>query len=63
VNSKINIKIYDMLGREVATLFDGMQKPGEHTVSFEGSGLSSGVYFYCLKAGNFVTQKSMLLLK
>jgi hypothetical protein len=63
VNSKINVKIYDILGREVATPANGIQQSGEHTVNFNASGLSSGVYFYCLKAGNFVTQKSMLLLK
>jgi hypothetical protein len=59
----LQLKIYDILGREVATLADGIQKPGEHTVSFEASGLSSGVYFYRLKTGSFVTQKSMLLIK
>jgi len=57
------IQVYDILGREVATLVNGIKQPGEYTVNFNASGLSSGVYFYRLKAENFVMQKSMLLLK
>ena len=63
IMSNVSLNIYDILGREIRSLVDGMQKPGEHTISFDASGLSSGVYFYRLRLGYFITQKSMLLLK
>jgi glucuronoarabinoxylan endo-1,4-beta-xylanase len=51
-----------MLGREVATLIDAFHGPGRHTVSFDGSGLASGLYLYHLQAGSFTaTQKLMLV--
>ena len=49
--SKVTLKVYDILGREMATLVDGMKEEGFHTVSFDGSRISSGVYFI-----RFVTQ-------
>lgn len=63
VTSNVTLKVYDILGKEIRTLVDGLQKAGLHTITFDGSGLSSGVYFYRLIAGRFVTQKSMPLLK
>ncbi len=59
----ITLKIYDVLGNEVATLVDGAQNPGAYTVSFDASKLSSGIYFYTLKAGNFLETKKMILMK
>lgn len=57
------IKVYDMLGNEVATLVDEEQAAGNYETDFNAAGLSSGMYFYTLKAGNFVETKKMLLLK
>jgi bacillolysin len=59
----VKLAVYDLLGREVATLVDGRQSPGVYTVAFDGSGLASGVYLYRLTAGETVITKRMLLLK
>ncbi|HUI28794.1 MAG TPA: T9SS type A sorting domain-containing protein [Candidatus Acidoferrales bacterium] len=61
--SHVTLKIYDVLGREIATLVDGEQQPGEHIVRFDGSNLSSGVYFYRMKAGDFVETKKLMLIR
>ncbi len=61
--SYVTLKVYDLLGREVATLVDGVEEPGYKSVQFNGSGFSSGVYFYRLEAGGFVASKKLLLLK
>lgn len=56
--------VYDALGREVATLFDGMAEPGRmYSVRFDGAGLSSGMYFYRLTAGAQVAMKRMVLAR
>ncbi|GBD91697.1 hypothetical protein BMS3Abin04_02429 [bacterium BMS3Abin04] len=59
----ISLKVYDVLGREVATLVNKKQKPGAYKVEFNASNLPSGVYLYKLKAGSFVQVKKMILLK
>lgn len=59
----ISLKVYNMLGQEVATLFEGVQRAGNHLATFDGRGLASGVYFYQLKANNFVGTKRLMLLK
>ena len=60
----VELKIYDILGEEVATLIDGkLMKAGSYDVNFKASNLASGAYFYRLKAGNQVTSKKMVLLK
>lgn len=59
----VTLKVYDVLGREVATLVDGEQDAGSYRVRFENSKISSGVYFYVLRAGKFVDVKKMMLLK
>jgi M6 family metalloprotease-like protein len=63
--SNVSLKIYDVLGREIMNLVDGYLQPGSYNVQFSaiGNQLSSGIYFYTLKAGNFVETKKMLLLK
>ncbi len=63
VNSQVVLKIYDMLGKEVATLVNGNQQAGSYHVQFDGSKFSSGVYFYRIEAGNFVETKKLILLK
>lgn len=57
------LRIYDMLGREVATLVNEKKQPGEYTVEWKAANVPSGVYFYRLVAGNFVQTKKMILLK
>ncbi|KAA0222370.1 T9SS C-terminal target domain-containing protein [candidate division KSB1 bacterium] len=57
------LKIYDALGREVATLTNHMMAAGEHQIRWRSSGLASGVYFYRLQAGNFSAVKKMLMLQ
>lgn len=52
-----------MIGKEVARLVDGIQTEGEHSVSFDGSSLPSGMYIYQLKGTNFILNKKMLLVK
>jgi hypothetical protein len=59
----VTLKVYDLLGREVATLVNEEKPAGEYEVEFDGSNLPSGIYFYQLKAGSFVETKKMILLK
>jgi len=59
----VSIKVYDLLGRDVETLFAGTRQPGSYTVTFDGSRLASGVYIYRMKAGSFVETKKLLLIK
>ncbi len=59
----VSLKVYDVLGREVATLVKGRESAGEHTVIFDASKLSSGVYFYRLNAGTYTATRKMLMIK
>ena len=59
----VSVTVYDMLGREVSVLVNGVRPTGRHVVNFDATGLSSGVYIYELKAGGQVQQKKMLLIK
>ena len=63
VSSKVVLKIYDLLGREVATLVDDRQHAGNYSVKFNAGNLSSGIYFYRLIAGGFNQVKKLILLK
>ena len=65
VGSHVTLKIYDVLGNEIATLVNEEQKAGTHNYEFEMRNyeLSGGVYYYRLKAGNFVETKGMIYLK
>ncbi len=63
VNSLTTLKVYDLLGKEVATLVNEKQNSGMHSVTFAGTKLSTGVYFYRLQSGSFVETKKLLLLK
>jgi hypothetical protein len=60
---QVKLVVYDALGREVATLVKGTRDAGYHKESFNASGLSSGLYFYQLKAGEQTFMKKMLLVK
>ncbi len=57
------LKVYDILGREVATLLNKPLPAGTHEVEFDAAGLPSGVYFYKLTAGKFTETKKMILLR
>lgn len=57
------LTIYDLLGREIATLVDGVQTAGNHSILFDGASLPSGIYFYRLQTESFTTTKKMVLLK
>jgi len=63
VNSVVTLKVYDLPGREIATLVDEFKPAGKYEVEFNGKDLSSGIYFYKLEAGNFIETKKMILLK
>jgi DNA-binding beta-propeller fold protein YncE len=63
VSSVVTLKVYDVLGREVATLVNERKAAGTYTASFNAAKYSSGVYFYKLQAGDFVQTKKMLLVK
>jgi hypothetical protein len=59
----VTLKIYNVLGQELATLVNEKKDPGTYHVTFDGAKFTSGVYFYRLSAGSFVSVKKMLLLK
>jgi polyhydroxybutyrate depolymerase len=61
--SDVVVKIYNVLGKEVKTLIKDEQEAGVYEVEFNASTLSSGVYFYQLRAGNYVETKKMILIK
>ncbi len=59
----VNLTVFDVLGRKVAVLVNKKVSPGNYKVKFDGENLSSGIYFYSLRIGNFMATKKMLLLK
>ncbi|MFA7361610.1 MAG: T9SS type A sorting domain-containing protein [Candidatus Kapaibacterium sp.] len=62
-NGRVDLRLYDMLGREVAVLVNEVRSAGYHTVQFDASKLSSGIYFYKMNAGKFSGIKKMAVLK
>ena len=60
---KVSLKIFDLMGREVATLVNSELSSGSHTVSWDASGLASGIYLYKMEAGDYRLTKKMLFLK
>jgi len=63
VPGNVTLKIYDVLGREIATLINNEYQAGSYSIDFNASGLSSGIYFYRLESGSFVQTNKMMLLK
>jgi len=59
----VTLKIYDILGQDVATLVNKQQQPGNYEVQFDANNLPSGIYFYKINAGSFSTTRKMMLLK
>lgn len=59
----VTLKVYDVLGKEVAVLVNEMKQPGFYDVNFNGSNLASGIYFYRIEAGEFTAVKKLMLVK
>jgi len=59
----VRIRVFDLLGKEVASLADGVFSAGEHVVTFSGKDLPSGVYFYALEAAGSCEIRKMMLIK
>jgi GH35 family endo-1,4-beta-xylanase len=63
VNGFVSLKVYNMLGAEVATLYSGNRQAGDYSTTFNASGLASGVYCYRLQASTFSDTKKLILMK
>jgi hypothetical protein len=59
----VTLKVFNLLGQEVATLVNQEQKAGNYTANFNASKLASGVYMYKIQAGSFSLSRKMMLLK
>ena len=63
VNSDVRFEVFDITGRRVATLVDGLKQAGQHQATFDASNLSNGIYFYRLHAGDQTLTQKMTLIK
>jgi len=63
VSGNVELKVFDILGNEVATLVNQIQNAGTHSVNFDASNLSSGTYIYTIKSGSFFKSNKMMLVK
>lgn len=61
--SNVSLKVFNIVGQEIATLVNEMKAPGVYNVRFNASNLASGVYIYQIKAGSFISTKKMMLIK
>jgi hypothetical protein len=61
--SNVSLKIYDVLGKEIATLIDEQKEMGLYEIKFDASKLSSGVYIYSIQAGDYLESRKMMLMK
>jgi hypothetical protein len=62
-HGSVTLRVYNMLGQQVSTLVNEEQQAGPHSVNFDASRLSSGVYFYSIESGSFRASKKMILMK
>ncbi len=62
-SQRVSVKVFDALGREVVTLVDEVKEAGRYSLQFDASRLSSGVYYYTLRAGKFSTTKKLSLIR
>ena len=62
-SSYVTAKLFNLLGQEVATLYEGQLQAGEHKLLFEATNLTSGIYFYRIQAGDYLGMKRMILMK
>ena len=63
MQGNVIIKVYDIRGNEIKILVNETQAAGSYNISFDASNLSSGLYFYSIRSGNFTSTKKMMLLK
>ena len=63
VDSNVSLKIYDIVGKEIATLVNEQKEAGTYNIQFDASKLSSGVYIYSIQAGDFLESRKMILMK
>jgi len=63
VSGEVSLLVYNIKGEQVANLYSGVQSAGEHQIKWDASNAASGLYFYRLRAGDFVSTKKMVLLK
>lgn len=63
IPGQVSLKIFDILGSEVATLVNELKEAGTYTIEFNASNLTSGIYFYQLKAGDYIETKKLILQK
>jgi hypothetical protein len=63
LSENVQLSVYNVLGQRVATLVNGTMPAGTHTVNFNAANLASGVYIYSIRAGNFVQNRTMMLVK
>lgn len=61
--SRVQLKVYDILGREVSNLINEFKPAGTYSITFDGNGLSSGIYLYRINSGTFSETKKMILVK
>jgi hypothetical protein len=59
----VSLQVFNSLGQKIATLVNKEQIPGNYSVQFNANKLPSGIYFYTLRAGNFIRTRKMILLK
>jgi hypothetical protein len=62
-DSPVTIQVFDLMGRKIETLLNNVQNAGEHSVTWNADGYSSGTYFYSIKAGEFSEARKMTLVK
>jgi hypothetical protein len=63
VTSNVSLKVYNLLGQKIATLFEGIRQTGNYEAIFDGSKFASGVYFYQLGTSSFTETKKLILTK
>jgi hypothetical protein len=63
MNSKVTLKVYDLLGREITTLVDKKLPAGQYAAEWNASGMPGGIYYYQIQAGKYQEAKKMILLK
>jgi hypothetical protein len=61
--TEVRLQVYDLLGKQVAVVADGLKEPGHHVATFDAGTLASGVYLYRLTAGKIVLTRRMLLVR
>ncbi|MEO8666746.1 MAG: T9SS type A sorting domain-containing protein [Ignavibacteria bacterium] len=60
---RVTLKVFDLSGKEISTLVNEKQEAGYYSIKFDGTGISSGIYFYRITSGNFISVKRMILVK